>query len=281
MRRDVHSVGVDLGGTWVRAYASDKSGRRLKYLKASSPPRKTLPRFLLRLWRYWRIQDLKFLTVGSRGVWLLKDRKALQRSLKGLAERVRVVSDVELAFESALTPANTPPGRAAGILILAGTGSIALGRDARGRVARAGGLGPAKGDEGSGYWIGREYARRVLSGRRMNNRSVAEIAALAETVLQKARRDRACREIRSEAQTHLSGLVLTLARRLNFRGRITVSWAGSLMGNADFRRGFFQALRKDKSFEFKIVPPKNDPASAAARWAGKLQGFPSAFLSRR
>ena len=58
----------------------------------------------------------------------------------------------EAAYRGAL-------GDAPGILLLAGTGSIALGRDGRGRWARAGGLGPLLGDEGSAFWIGREWLR--------------------------------------------------------------------------------------------------------------------------
>ena len=46
-----------------------------------------------------------------------------------------------------------------GVLLLAGTGSIVLGRDRRGRWARAGGLGPLLGDEGSAFWLGREWLR--------------------------------------------------------------------------------------------------------------------------
>src|SRR4051812_33790540 len=99
-RGDVHSVGVDLGGTWIRVFAADKLGRRQKSLKASAPNLKSLPNFLQRLWRYWEIGNVNFLTVGSRGVWLLKDRQSLQRRLKGLAQKVQVISDVELAFES-------------------------------------------------------------------------------------------------------------------------------------------------------------------------------------
>jgi N-acetylglucosamine kinase-like BadF-type ATPase len=45
---------------------------------------------------------------------------------------------------------------------VAGTGSIAYGRNARGEAARAGGWGYILGDEGSGYWIGRTAVRAVL-----------------------------------------------------------------------------------------------------------------------
>jgi hypothetical protein len=40
-------------------------------------------------------------------------------------------------------------------VLIAGTGSIAYGRNAEGRTARAGGHGPGASDEGSGYDIGR------------------------------------------------------------------------------------------------------------------------------
>jgi len=49
-----------------------------------------------------------------------------------------------------------------GIVVIAGTGSGAVGRDAAGRTARAGGHGYLLGDEGGGYWIGREAVRAAL-----------------------------------------------------------------------------------------------------------------------
>jgi N-acetylglucosamine kinase-like BadF-type ATPase len=58
-------------------------------------------------------------------------------------------------------------GRAStGVAVIAGTGSAAWGRNAEGEEARAGGWGYLLGDEGSGYWLGREAVRYSL--RRMN-----------------------------------------------------------------------------------------------------------------
>jgi glucosamine kinase len=42
-----------------------------------------------------------------------------------------------------------------GVIVIAGTGSIAYGRNHKGETARAGGWGYAISDEGSGHWIGR------------------------------------------------------------------------------------------------------------------------------
>lgn len=49
-----------------------------------------------------------------------------------------------------------------GILVIGGTGSAVIGRCADGTRFKAGGWGPGIGDEGSGYWIGREAVRRAF-----------------------------------------------------------------------------------------------------------------------
>ena len=66
-----------------------------------------------------------------------------------LAERVIVVSDSE-----PLLAAGTPNGW--GVALIAGTGSLAFGKDQKGNVASAGGFGYLIGDEGSGYWLGQQ-----------------------------------------------------------------------------------------------------------------------------
>jgi len=75
-----------------------------------------------------------------------------------VAGEIEVVGDVEIAFEDAF-------GVGPGVIVIAGTGSIAYGRSDRGEVARAGGWGHAISDEGSGYWIGVEATRAALRGR--------------------------------------------------------------------------------------------------------------------
>jgi N-acetylglucosamine kinase-like BadF-type ATPase len=63
--------------------------------------------------------------------------------------------DEEIALEAAF--AGGP-----GILVVAGTGSNAIGRTASGGSFGAGGWGPVLGDEGSGIWIGLEAIRAAL-----------------------------------------------------------------------------------------------------------------------
>ncbi len=61
--------------------------------------------------------------------------------------KIGVVGDMEIALTAAFD-------EGPGVIVIAGTGSIAYGRDAEGRTARAGGWGYAISDEGSAYWIG-------------------------------------------------------------------------------------------------------------------------------
>jgi len=68
---------------------------------------------------------------------------------------IDVVGDMQIALEAAF---DDGPG----VIVIAGTGSIAYGRDRQGRTLRAGGWGFAIGDEGSAHWIGRSAVSAIL-----------------------------------------------------------------------------------------------------------------------
>jgi glucosamine kinase len=68
---------------------------------------------------------------------------------------IRIVGDMVTAHEAAFHGT-------AGAIVIAGTGSIAFARNARGETARAGGWGFAISDEGSGQWIGRQAIAAAL-----------------------------------------------------------------------------------------------------------------------
>lgn len=72
--------------------------------------------------------------------------------------RITVVHDSRLLLAAG--------GASTGVAVIGGTGSAAWGRNGLGEEARAGGWGYLLGDEGSGYWLGREAVRHSL--RRMN-----------------------------------------------------------------------------------------------------------------
>ena len=95
--------------------------------------------------------------LGIAGVDRPDDAKVVAGIMKriGYKARVLVVNDALVALEAG---APEQPG----VVVIAGTGSIAYGRNARNEAARAGGWGYMLGDEGSGFWIGRAALRAVL-----------------------------------------------------------------------------------------------------------------------
>jgi N-acetylglucosamine kinase-like BadF-type ATPase len=82
---------------------------------------------------------------------------ALARA-RGWADQVQAVSDARAALEGA-------HGGAPGLIAIAGTGSIVMGKNASGTTARVGGYGPLLGDQGSGYAVGLGGLRAALQAR--------------------------------------------------------------------------------------------------------------------
>ena len=85
-----------------------------------------------------------------------------------------VVSDIELAYR-----ANFKAGE--GILLYAGTGSVVFAIDETGLQHKIGGWGYLLGDEGAGYWIGKEAIRFTLFQLETHNEIIDE--SLAAQVL--------------------------------------------------------------------------------------------------
>ena len=100
--------------------------------------------------------QIKSSCVGTAGAELEdvrdKVRKVVSQIVSG---EVEVVGDVVVALQAAL-------GDGPGVNVIAGTGSVAYGRNAAGKTARAGGWGYAVSDEGSGHWIGHLAVASVL-----------------------------------------------------------------------------------------------------------------------
>src|ERR1700733_1767356 len=71
------------------------------------------------------------------------------------SDRTLVTDDAYIALAGAT--ADEP-----GVVVIAGTGSIAWGRNSEGHTARAGGWGYLFGDEGGGFWIARQALRAAL-----------------------------------------------------------------------------------------------------------------------
>ena len=92
--------------------------------------------------------------MGITGVTSDGSIETLAESILGVS--IKVVSDIELAYR-----ANFSEGE--GILLYAGTGSVAFAIDNLSNPHQIGGWGYLLGDEGAGYWIGREAIRHAMS----------------------------------------------------------------------------------------------------------------------
>ena len=183
---------------------------------------------------------------GSGGIDTAADAQALRALISphvpGAA--VDVIHDTRLILAAGQSPD--------GIALIAGTGSVAWGLAPNGTEARCGGWGYLLGDEGSGYWVGREAVRHTLRG--FNHRqepdqlATALLAACSVTapeqlialfhsaetgrrywgakaavVFDAARQGSAAAlEIVAAAARHLSGLAADTARLLDITGPVVV-----------------------------------------------------------
>lgn len=248
------AVGIDNGGTWIRLSIRSLDGKSVRLIKKPSPPLAMLPEYLKRTLKPFASR-LHAVTLGSKGLWKPASKRAMKQKLRRLAPRVWVMSDVEATWLSAFPNSDT------GIVLIAGTGSIAYGRKP-GSFARAGGLGPKKGDEGSGYWIGKAWL--LSNGKPLGARSVRQIALVARTVLKKAKRnDPLALRIAEEAQRHLVDLVARVSRKLRMRGRIPLCLHGTVLSDAWVRKGFLAEVRR-RDLRVRLVHPRRTVAETLA-----------------
>lgn len=100
-------------------------------------------------------KDVASVVCGLTGAGRVGDQKRMKEGLQRYARRKKsklnsiiIESDARIALEGAFKGE-------AGVILIAGTGSIAFGKDEKGKIHRVGGWGRILGDEGSGYYIGR------------------------------------------------------------------------------------------------------------------------------
>lgn len=95
--------------------------------------------------------------LGIAGV----DRPQDAETVRGIMERIGWKART-LVVNDALVALAAGAGDEPGVVVIAGTGSIAYGRNSGDRAARAGGWGYLLGDEGSGFWIGRRALSAIV-----------------------------------------------------------------------------------------------------------------------
>ena len=162
-------MGVDGGGTRTRVALVDGTGRECA--RVEGPPTLVDPGnpnatigVIADLCREVALEggaDLPVagLWAGIAGAGTEPTMGVVEEALRdaGLSSRTAVGADAEATFHDAF-----PSGP--GILLISGTGSIALGRKLDGSRVRVGGWGAHLGDEGSGYRIGMSALRALAQG---------------------------------------------------------------------------------------------------------------------
>ena len=116
--------------------------------------------------------------LGIAGV----DRPTDAQAVRGIMRRIGLKTPV-VVVNDALVALVAGVGEQPGVVVLAGTGSIAYGVDAARKAARAGGWGYLLGDEGGGFWIGRAALSAVV--RQFDGRG--PVTMLTELILDEMR----------------------------------------------------------------------------------------------
>jgi N-acetylglucosamine kinase-like BadF-type ATPase len=227
-----HILKVDVGGTKTHAASTHVDRTFVADLQKLAGQLKDLTE---------EIPPVDQLLIGIRGVWTPAEKSLWKKKLNQLAEEVVVLSDVELAHRCVF--GETDPG----ILLNAGTGSIAFGRNKTGKTARAGGVGSLLGDEGSGFWIGKMWLAHQMKqtgdwrpSREYATRpdAVRAVAALAKPVLERSTANAHSpeRRIVRQAAAHLVDLVNQVRKELKIDPRTPVHVSGGMFDNDWFRK---------------------------------------------
>ena len=161
----MHVLGIDAGGTKTVCQLADDRGEVVAEARRGGANLQAVGELevekVLHDVMEEAIGDLDVrpaaICLGIAGVDRPDDARVVRGIMKriGYKAKVLVVNDALVALEAGA------PGQP-GVVVIAGTGSIAYGRNERNQAARAGGWGYMLGDEGSGYWIGRAALRAVL-----------------------------------------------------------------------------------------------------------------------
>jgi N-acetylglucosamine kinase len=155
---DMHVLGIDAGGSKTVCLLADGEGNVLAEARGPGANLQTSGELEVEKVLHQVIDEAigdrgvqpQIVCVGIAGVDRPRDSQALATIMRrlGFKSGTLIVNDALVALVAGA-------GIGPGLVIVAGTGSIAYGRDAAGRAARAGGWGYLLGDEGAGFWIGR------------------------------------------------------------------------------------------------------------------------------
>lgn len=206
---------------------------------------------------------------------------------------IEVLGDMEVAMEAAF-------GGGPGVIVIAGTGSIAYGRNSRGEKARAGGWGRVVSDEGAGHWIAVRALAAALRARdkaktsellnnlmaalevrtaedlviKLNQDPVRDYASLFPVVLASAEAgDTDAIDVLERAGGELAKLAKVLLERL-FGGdeQVAVATHGGIFASSAVVKNSFEKRLRVLSPRASCVTNDFDPAMGALNHARREFG---------
>jgi N-acetylglucosamine kinase-like BadF-type ATPase len=249
----MYVLGIDAGGTKTVCLLADETGRVAAEARGGGANLQASGELQVEKVLHRVMEDAigdrdirpSAVCLGIAGVDRADDADAVRGIMRrlGFKTRTLVVNDALIAL---VAGAGDNPG----VVVIAGTGSIAYGRDAAGRAARAGGWGYLLGDEGGGFWIGRsalaavvgqydgggpatQLTHLVLEHLKLGSpaelipavydiglqrRAIAAIASLVHDAC--AAGDAVAADILSRAATELSAAATSVITRLEMRGDV-------------------------------------------------------------
>ena len=242
--------------------------------------------------------EIDAVVVGVAGIWLEEERQRFAHLLRIIArdsgfnlQDLIATSDAEIALRGAF-------GSEAGIMLIAGTGTITLGKNKQGELIRSGGWGIEIDDEGSGAWIGKKGLSacvKAIDGRGVQTSLLLKLADrypqislkfprtivsafmdkvfeyhhLTQMVLEEAENgDSVCLEIVQEAAERLHENIMAVAK--NIPGiPLPVSFLGGLLeNNTLIARELLNKIKEKDSFN--VVNPKGTALDGAIEYCFEL-----------
>jgi N-acetylglucosamine kinase-like BadF-type ATPase len=240
-----------------------------------------------------RRSDLIAAEIGLAGASRNELRARMREALFSLGIReIIVVGDADIALYGATEGAP-------GLIVIAGTGSICCGINARRKMLCAGGWGPVAGDEGGGAWIARRALRAIAHATDGRGASTAltaaaiayfhvsdatdlstaiyaptitneRLAGFGKFVIEAGKaKDRIARDILAEAGRELGSAAAAVIRNLKLeRETFQVAYTGGVFVAAgELVLATMREEIKKTAPLADLAPPHFPPAVAAARMA--------------
>ncbi len=286
-----HVLGVDGGGSATRSVIISTEGEVLATARAgpSNPVTTGAERALAHIHEAvdkasskCGVNEFLASRLGVAGTDRSRLRRELLDGLPGSYGDTAIVSDAASALAGGT-------GCRSGVVVIAGTGSIAYGANRVGETARAGGWGWRLGDEGSGYTIGLKAImaalkahdgrgpETVLKQKIVSHLGLGSIEDIIDWVYEPGREprdiaylvplvreaeaegDEAAALVMAEAGAELGFVANAVIRRLGMSGEFPVSLNGGVFKQASGYIIAFEEVVRREAPECALIKPRMPP----------------------